>query len=343
MNPAPRLLGFFHLYPPTHNAGGEWMAHTILRTLRDVHGWDVRVMLGRLPRRNDTFEGIPVEMIRDPGRRQLEFQWADVAITHLDVTRDAMRLSRRTTTPLVHLLHNDAQLQFHRVSPGIHASLVVPNSDWLSRAVQWQGERCTVIPPVFCDDYTTERTGDAVTLVNLTAAKGADAFFALAERMPDVQFLGVSGAYGAQLTPPPDLANVTVLGNQPDIRTVWERTRVLVMPSAYESWGRCAVEAAAAGIPTVAAPTPGLVETGVPCAFMSATTHDGSPWRPGGFRAVGEPDLDAWEVTLRRLLEHEPTWQWASQRAQRRARELEGLALSQIGQLDAALRALAGR
>jgi len=33
------------------------------------------------------------------------------------------------------------------------------------------------------------------------------------------------------------------------------------MPSAYESWGRTGIEAAASGIPTIAHPTPGLLES----------------------------------------------------------------------------------
>jgi glycosyltransferase involved in cell wall biosynthesis len=37
-------------------------------------------------------------------------------------------------------------------------------------------------------------------------------------------------------------------------------TRVLLMPSRYESYGRTAIEAAASGIPTIAHPTPGLRE-----------------------------------------------------------------------------------
>src|SRR5690606_33938789 len=41
---------------------------------------------------------------------------------------------------------------------------------------------------------------------------------------------------------------------------VYARTRVLLMPSSYEAWGRAGGEALARGIPVVAPPTPGLCE-----------------------------------------------------------------------------------
>ncbi|WP_262928542.1 glycosyltransferase family 4 protein [Streptomyces sp. CBMA152] len=42
---------------------------------------------------------------------------------------------------------------------------------------------------------------------------------------------------------------------------VYSRSRVILMPSLYESWGRVAVEAFASGIPVIAHTTPGLVES----------------------------------------------------------------------------------
>ncbi|MFE4971343.1 glycosyltransferase [Kitasatospora sp. NPDC056651] len=41
---------------------------------------------------------------------------------------------------------------------------------------------------------------------------------------------------------------------------VYARSRVVLMPSSHESWGRVGVEAFASGIPVIAHPTPGLAE-----------------------------------------------------------------------------------
>src|SRR5690606_19054142 len=76
------------------------------------------------------------------------------------------------------------------------------------------------------------------------------------------RFLGVTGIYGRQQDLA-GLANVEVIPHvpHPEMRgRVYARTRVLLVPSSYESWGRVASEAICSGIPVVAHPTPGLRE-----------------------------------------------------------------------------------
>lgn len=323
----PRLVGYFHMYPPAHNAGAEWMAHAIISRLQRNHGWNVKVLTARPPRRNSAWQGVPVEMVRDPRRLSKEFAWADVAVTHLDVTRTAVGQARRAKTPLAHIVHNDRQLDYHRVTNEKPNALVIFNSQWISEASSWRGKSCVVRPPVWCDDYTVEATGDAVTLINLYWPKGTQVFYELARRMRDVKFIGVRGSYGQQDEAPRDLTNVEIMANTSDIRTVLRRTRVLLMPSIYESWGRVAIEAAAAGIPTVASPTPGLKETGVPVAFAVVEP---------------EPDLDEWEAAVRRLLNSGTTYEIASRRARAQALELEHRSYVELAHLDRTLRKVAG-
>jgi len=50
------------------------------------------------------------------------------------------------------------------------------------------------------------------------------------------------------------------LEKQIDIREVYKKTRLLIMPSTYESWGRTATEAMCSGIPIICTSTGGLVE-----------------------------------------------------------------------------------
>ncbi|MBQ1166046.1 glycosyl transferase, partial [Streptomyces sp. A73] len=70
--------------------------------------------------------------------------------------------------------------------------------------------------------------------------KGGHVLRALAQRIPEQQFVAVRGAYG-ELVDYDGLDNVEVLAQVPGeemAERVYGRTRVLLMPSSYESWGR---------------------------------------------------------------------------------------------------------
>jgi glycosyltransferase involved in cell wall biosynthesis len=135
-----------------------------------------------------------------------------------------------------------------------------------------------------------------VTLVNISkdfpapdghvTGKGGELFRQLAERMPDTAFLGVTGGYGPQQDMS-GLPNAEVLPHVPNAAMrdlVWARTRVLLVPSGYESWGRVASEALCSGIPVIAHPTVGLVENLSEAGIF-----------------VDRHDVDGWIAALRRL------------------------------------------
>jgi glycosyltransferase involved in cell wall biosynthesis len=181
---------------------------------------------------------------------------AALLITHLDKTSVTRQLARRTNRPFLQVVHNHLQLAAHGYQRG---EPVVFNSRWLARA---HGVRGPVVrPPVDAADYRTPERGRGtyVTLINCSHDKGVGVARAIAQRLPRHRFLFVRGAYGFQ-DPPPGGRNCTVLPHTRAIRDVYARTRVLLMPSFYESWGRTMVEAAAGGIPTIASPMPGLWE-----------------------------------------------------------------------------------
>ena len=92
--------------------------------------------------------------------------------------------------------------------------------------------------------------GDAITLVNANLNKGIHVFLELAKRMPTRKFLGVLPYYG-ELRVPLAPANVEWVPFDDDIRNILRRTRILLVPSYYESFGRIAVEAMINGIPVL--------------------------------------------------------------------------------------------
>jgi hypothetical protein len=134
----------------------------------------------------------------------------------------------------------------------------------------------------------------------------------------------VQGAYGRQVIPPVVPPNVTLAANTPRIRDeVYARTRILLMPSEYESWGRTGVEAMASGIPVIAHPTPGLRES-LGDAGIFVDRDDTAGWADA-IAELSDPDVYA----------------QVSRRAAARARELDPA--EDLETWRAAVESLAGR
>lgn len=304
-----RVVALIHFYLPHHRAGSETMIHAMLRALVAA-GHEAHVVVTSQPEGVDDYQVDGVVVHRaGVGERTVPHLVAslnpDVLVTHHQETPHTSKLGRDLGVPVVHVIHN----HMHHTALWLHKrpALTVFNTHWIARhfAKRHKGLRSIVVhPPVWGDEHATT-PGDQVALVNLNRDKGSGVFYALAERMPDVEFLAVVGGHGQQVIRD-DLPNVEIQQPTGDMRgQVWTRTRVLLMPSIYESFGMVAVEAAHSGIPTIAHPTPGLLES----LSYAGTFAD----RDG---------LDTWERALRSIL-HPDTWRPLSAVAQRRATELD--------------------
>lgn len=252
------ILVYIHLYVPKHNAGSETMMHQVLLELKR-RGHNIKVVCGS-PEVTQ-HEGIDIYDVRQINQNEM-FAWSDVVFTHLDLTEEACRLARLNNKPVVHFLHHGKQVQIHKITRA-SANLIVANSEWIkSTAARVGVPIITLYPPTNPKDYeVNNKSAKSVTLINLNENKGGNLFWSLARIMTDVSFIGVKGAYDKQIGFDGDLPNVTIYDNDPDIKKVYKDTKILLMPSALESWGRVGMEAAASGIPTIANPTPGLVES----------------------------------------------------------------------------------
>lgn len=256
------LLAEIHGYPPHHNSGAEWMAHHIFRYL-SKKGFNVVVLLnfnsylGKIDEAY-TFEGVKV--VSDVDWQQW-YKWADIVFTHLDKTGKAYNRCRDFKKPLFHLIHNNYKNVVVENQNGID-QFAIYNTQWV-RDDRKEHHKCIhgsriVHPPVYVKDYETRHINNYITLINLNPNKGGDFLIQLAKELPEKKFMGVYGSYGEQQV---DFKqkNIHYLLNG-DIMRVYKRTRVLLMPSWYESYGRTAIEAAASGIPVICNETPGLRE-----------------------------------------------------------------------------------
>lgn len=267
-----KILAVVHGYFPNHNAGAEAMLHQILIDLKEK-GHEVRVIT-RNPGA-ESYEGIPIFEI---GKKESEhLRWCNVIFTHLDFTRYAVGLATTNRKHIVHLVHNDKQLPYNKIRNTKSISLAIANSNWIRETITKNIPSVVVNPPTVPERYAVDTTRESITIVNMNEAKGGKIFWQLARLFPDKKFIGVKGAYGEQILYDKKLPNVTILENTPDIQDVYKKTRIIIMPSSYESWGRVAMEGACSGIPVIASPTPGLKES-LDYAGIFAKHDDVADW-----------------------------------------------------------------
>jgi len=281
-------------YPPASRVGAWLATHRLMRhVVERGHHVHVFAQLDRAQRYE--LDGVVV----DTGLRGASYAHeiaadADVVVSHCGDGGFGAEVAAAAGRPSVRMAHGGGP------HGALDAALVVFNSESLRDASDWSGPSIVVRPYVDPAEYRT-KPGDCITLVNLAEAKGGGLFGRLARAMPDRPFLGVRGGYGAQQVPP--WRNVTVIGPTSNMRDdVYARTRVLLMPSLYETWGMVGVEAMASGIPVIASPTPGLRES------LGAAAR---------FAPLDDPH--DWVAAIDEVLGDWPAW---SRRAKARSREL---------------------
>jgi glycosyltransferase involved in cell wall biosynthesis len=134
------------------------------------------------------------------------------------------------------------------------------NTYQLQEWFDYDGPQIVCHPILVPDEYATT-PGDSITLVNLLPEKGVHVLDKIARHMPDRHFIAVRGGYspGHQSTPyRPNIEIVPHTGNMRD--DVYSRSRIVIMPSLFESFGLVGLEAYCSGIPVIAHPTDGLME-----------------------------------------------------------------------------------
>jgi glycosyltransferase involved in cell wall biosynthesis len=299
-----RILAFVHLYLPETRGGAEVMLHSILTELvsRGHEVW-VGATKARDKGQVETVDGVHV-VSGFPAEELLELGW-DRVLSHLTEASRVTTWARSKGIHSTQIVHSDHS--WIRLNLATKPDLVVYNTEWLSRSMSpfFKGPSLVLHPPVFPERFRTE-PGDMVTLVNPLPEKGAEIFYDLADRLPDQDFLVVEGGYERERQVYIEKPNVMFQTNTKDMKNrVYRKTRILLMPSSYESYGMTAVEACVSGIPVVASPTPGLVES-----LHTAGFH------------VDLEDREEWYRIVKELLTSEDAWKEASDRAIERAARL---------------------
>lgn len=180
---------------------------------------------------------------------------------------DSMRMLRaleaagfQPPCPIATVMHDVTFTREAAHIPFGDKTCIIANSPYTASVVarHFDIEPPVVPPVVHLSAYVTHRPdARCLTLVSPHPRKGLDLALEIAVRLPDIPLLLVEGwplerrarnALQAQIAP---LANVRLHSSTADMRNIYRQTRIQLVPSELETFGRVVVEAQASGIPVL--------------------------------------------------------------------------------------------
>jgi glycosyltransferase involved in cell wall biosynthesis len=308
------LLCVVHLYPPYHLCGAEMMLHQMNKYFQ-TKGHTIKVLLKQANQFKITshyvYDDVDV-FPPDQYNETMLINWSDAVITHLDYAGWAQALAGMFKKPVFHIIHNSFPRE--HLYNADRPQFVIYNSNWIADELKYPHNNIVLHPPTDYRYYDTNIDpwhNEYITLINLDQNKGGEILREIAKKLPKHKFLGVKGSYSepakiGQILDQP--SNVTIMEKQQDIRGVYRMTKILIMPSRYESWGRTATEAMCSGIPVIASPTPGLKEN---CGNAGIFVRD-------------RDNVQDYVVAIEKLHDEKVYNKW-SQKAKIRSRDLDPL------------------
>jgi len=304
-----KILAHVHAYPPMHNAGAEWYLHEIFTWLIS-RGHTCTVIANEI--KYSEFEGVKL-IKKTVGTEFAEYRKADIVLTHLDRTGLVLNCCKNWNIPCAVILHNTHDQGF-RPKKNIP---VIFNSQYVKdKSPHGNNPGVILRPYTQVKLYETKGVRKYITLINCNDNKGGKQFIELAKLLPEFEFVGIEGMYGAQIKDR-TIPNLKYLANTPNIGEIYALTKILLMPSEYESWGRTAIEACCSGIPVIANPTDGLSES-----LSDAGIY------------IKRNNIKAWAEKIKELMTDKKEYLEAGNKCKKRALELEDQSLKELESVE---------
>ncbi|MFH1403781.1 MAG: glycosyltransferase family 4 protein [Candidatus Altiarchaeota archaeon] len=186
------------------------------------------------------------------------------------------------------------------------AGLVLSNSGYMSRVVKkFSGVDSPVVPPFIDPERyrVSGSNGDCVAFFNPRREKGSGLVLKMAGGMPERRFMVAGDGEQGFRKKASLLPNVECVGMVDDVREVYSRSRIVVMPSVWpEPFGRVAVEAMVSGIPALVSGMGGLPDV------------------VGDAGVVLDLNTGSWVEAVNRMFDDDPYYRELSSRCVERAK-----------------------
>lgn len=261
-----------HGYPPLWNMGGEVALH---RSMKAING-DKFVLTDT--DKEYEFEGVNVKKIHAPNvldinsdpspiAKQLKELNARVVIGQNELSLPAVLAAKEADAISVVNVHTPPKYGAGIAKAMMQTDYAVYNTK--VSAIQWGDQRGFVLhPPISPMPENFTGGGDAYTLLSSLINKGVEVVIDLAKRYPDKRFIIVRSpaekTHGLKNLEE-RVAKLSNIELHPrvapeEVHKYLEQTRVLLVPSRYETYGMSAIEAAGYGIPSIHVDTPHVRE-----------------------------------------------------------------------------------
>jgi len=261
-----------HGYPPLWNMGGEVSLHRTLTALKGK-----RVVLtnteaeyyidGIQVKQIDTPDVLDINADSGPIAQQLKELGARAVIGQNELSLAAVKAAQASNAVSIVSVHTPPKYGGNIKRAVYHADYAIYNTQ--AAANKWNDAQSLVIhPPISPMPSNTSTKGNAYTLLSSLMNKGVQVVLDLAKANADKRFIIVrspaEATHGLEnLEELADkLPNVELLPRvSPDnVYKYLEQTRILLVPSRYETYGMSAIEAAGYGIPSIHVDTPDVRE-----------------------------------------------------------------------------------
>jgi glycosyltransferase involved in cell wall biosynthesis len=266
------IVALSHGYPPLWNMGGEVSLH---RTLQVINGDKFVLTSTSKPY---TFEGIDVRQIDTPDvldvmsnpvpiAKQLADLDAKIVIGQNELSLAAVNSAKIANAISVVSVHTPPKYGRSLAEALALADYGIYNTK--TSAEEWGEPNALVVhPPISKLPNNTKTGGDAYTALSSLKNKGVETLLKLAEMYPNKRFIIVRspaesthGIHNLEERAS-QLPNVELHPrvSPEEVYKYLEQTRILLVPSKYETYGMSAIEAAGYGIPCVHVDTPHVRE-----------------------------------------------------------------------------------
>lgn len=256
---------YVKLYAHKNLAGGELYLHNLLKEIKEYYDdfvIDVYLPNNEIENKIE-YEGINIiEIEKENLEILLDY---DLVITQLDYTKNVCEFCLKHNKKCFLIVHSYSKDLYSNYTKNnkifVIYNCIIVKDDYINN--NHSNKNNITINP-YCDfkklsSYFCQnmKEKEYITFINPLSFKGAEIVLYLAKHFKERKFLIVKGGYYPEqqeeyLKEFRKLVNCHIIDNTKDIiNKVYLKSRIVIQPSQWETWGMITNEASAMGIPTI--------------------------------------------------------------------------------------------